>query len=179
MGHVLIPEGVLPDSDNVQKTADWPVSVCVTDVQAILGMGNYYRQFIKNYSKKMQPLIELTKKDKPFEWTEECQNAFYLLKKASTGPDIMAYLMDMGEFILDTDTSLDSAGAVLSQIQDGVDHVIVYGSRTLSKKEQYYCVTDCELLAVHFFMEYNKHYLLGRHFVVWIGHQALKWLYSL
>ena len=83
----------------------------------------------------MQPLIELTKKDKPFEWTEECQNAFDLLKEALTGPDIMAYPMDIGEFILDTDASLDTVGAILSQVQDGVEWVIAYGSRTLSKQE--------------------------------------------
>ena len=73
----------------------------------------------------------------------------------------MAYPTDDGEFILDTDASLDTVGAVLSQVQDGVEHVIAYGSRTLSKPEQNYCVTDQDLLAVRFFMEYYKHYLLG------------------
>ena len=40
-------------------------------------------------------------------------------------------------------------------------------------------MTDWELLAVRFFMEYYKHYLLGRQFVARTDHQALKWLYSL
>ena len=79
-------------------------------------MGNYYRWFIQNYPKKMQPLIKLTKKDKSFEWTEECQNAFDLLKEGLTGPDIMTYPMDVDEFILDTDASLDTVGAILSQV---------------------------------------------------------------
>ena len=43
LGHVLTPEGVLPDPDNVEKIKTWPVPMCVTDVWAILGMGNYYR----------------------------------------------------------------------------------------------------------------------------------------
>ena len=91
----------------------------------------------------------------------------------------MAYPTDLGEFILDTDASLDMVGAILSQVQDGVECVIAYGSRTLSKPEQNYCVTDWELLTVRFFMEYYKHYLLGRRFVAWMDHQALRWLYSL
>ena len=177
--HMLTPDGVLPDPGNVEKITTWPVPTCVTDVWAILGMGNYYGRFIKDYSKKMQPLIQLTKKDKSFEWTAECQKSFDWLKEALTGPDIMAYPTDNGEIILDTDASLDMVGAILSQVQDGVEHVIAYGSRTLSKPEQNYCVTDQELLAVRFFMEYNKHYLLGRQFVVRTDHQALKWLYSL
>ena len=67
----------------------------------------------------------------------------------------------------------------MSQVQDGVEKVIAYGSRTLSKSERNYCVTDRELLAVKHFMEHYKHYLLGREFVVRTDHQALKWLFSL
>ena len=77
----------------------------------------------------------MTKKDKSFKWTTECQESFDQLKEALTGPDIMAYATDDGEFILDTDASLDRVGAVLSKVQDGVEHVIAYGSRTLSKPE--------------------------------------------
>ena len=66
LGHVLTLDGVLPDPGNVEKITTWPVPTCVTDVRAVLGMGNYYWGFIKDYSKKMQPLIQLTKKDKSF-----------------------------------------------------------------------------------------------------------------
>ena len=97
---MLTPDGVFPHPDNVEKIKTWPVPTCVTDVWAILGMGNYYQQFIKDYSKKMQPLIQLTKKDKSFEWTAECQKSFDQLKEVLTGPDIMAYPTDDGEFIL-------------------------------------------------------------------------------
>ena len=142
LGHVLTPDGILPDPDNVEKIKTWPVPTCVTDVWAILGMGNYYWQFIKDYSKKMQSLIQLTKKDKSFEWTTACQMSFDQLKKALTGPDRMAYPTDDGEFILDTDAILDTVGAVLSQVQDGEEHAVAYGSRTLSKPEQNYCMTD-------------------------------------
>ena len=83
----------------------------------------------------MQPLIQLTKKDKSFKWTAECQKSFDQLKEALTGPDIMAYPTDDGEFILDTDASLDTVGVVLSQVQDGVECVNAYVGRTLSKPE--------------------------------------------
>ena len=49
LGHVLTPEGVLPDPDNVQKIKMWPDLSCVTDVQAFLGKGNHYRHFIQDY----------------------------------------------------------------------------------------------------------------------------------
>ena len=77
----------------------------------------------------MQPLIQLTKKEKSFQQTAECQKSFDQLKETLIGPDIMVYLTDDGVFILETDTSLDAAGAVLSQVQDGGEHVIAYGSK--------------------------------------------------
>ena len=179
LGHLLTPDGVLPDPGNVEKITTWTVLTCVTDVQAVQGMRNYYWRFIRDYSKKMQPLIKLMKKDRSFEWTAECQESFDWLKEELIGPDIMAYPTDHREFILDTDASFDTVGAILSQVQDGVECVIAYGSRTLSKPEWNYCVTDLELMAVRFFMKYYKHYLLGRWFVAWTDHQALRWLYSL
>ena len=56
---------------------------------------------------------------------------------------------------------------------------MAYGSRTLSRTEKNYCVTDRELLAVRYFMEYYRQYLLGRKFLVRTDHQALRWLFSL
>ena len=98
LGHVLTADGVLPDPGNVEKIITWPAPTCVTDVQALLCMGNYYQRFFKDYSKKMQPLIQLTKKDKSFEWTAECQKSFDQLKEALTGLDIMAYPTDNGVY---------------------------------------------------------------------------------
>ena len=140
-------------------------------------MGNYYQQFIKYYSKKMQSLIQLT--NECFELTAECQKSFDQLKEALTSPGIMAYPNDNDRFILDKDASLDTVGAVLSQVQVGVGHVIAYGSRTLSKAERNHCVTNRELLAVRYFMEYYKQYLLRRKFLARTDHEALQWLYNL
>ena len=84
-----------------------------------------------------------------------------------------------GTFILDTDASGQTIGCVLSQVQDGEEKVIAYGSRALSHQERNYCVTDRELLAVWYFVEYCRQYLLGRKFLVQTDHQAIHWLFSL
>ena len=91
----------------------------------------------------------------------------------------MAYPLDTGQYILDTDACDLGIGAVLSQVQDGKERVIAYASRSLSKSEKNYCVTDKELLAVLYFTEYFRHYLLGRQYIVRSDHQALKWLFTL
>ena len=94
----------------------------------------------------------------------------------TTAP-ILAYpRADGSEFILDTDASAYAIGAVLSQIQEGKERVIAYGSRTLDKPERNYCVTRREMLAVVYFTKYFKHYLLGRKFIVRTDHGSLTWL---
>ena len=76
LGYVVSKEGVKPLPENIKKVKSWLIPQDVTDIRAIIGLGNYYRRFIKNYSEKVQPLAELTKKDVPFKWTDERQKAF-------------------------------------------------------------------------------------------------------
>ena len=121
LGHVISKDGVRPNPDNVDRIVKWLVPRNVTEVRAFLGMGNYYRRFIKDFAKKMQPLFELTKERHPFLWSSQCQEAFEALKKELAGPDIMACPQEEGEYILDTDASDNCIGAVLSQKQNGVE----------------------------------------------------------
>ena len=57
--------------------------------------------------------------------------------------------------------------------------MIAYASRALNKAERNYCITEKELLAVRFFIEYFRQYLLGRKFTICTDHQALVWLFRL
>ena len=87
--------------------------------------------------------------------TQECDTAFRTLKENMVTSPILAYpLIEGSKFILDTDASNLAIGAVLSQVQDGEEKVIAYGSRTLHKPEINYCVTRKELLAVVYFVKH-------------------------
>ena len=68
-------------------------------------------------------------------WTEKTQRAFTMLRDALTSPPILAMPTDTSEFILDTDACDHTIGAVLSNVQDGMEKVIAYASRTLNKRE--------------------------------------------
>ncbi|KAL7835047.1 hypothetical protein SRHO_G00292940 [Serrasalmus rhombeus] len=81
-------------------------------------------------------------------------------------------------FILDTDASDFGIGAVLSQEVDGIERVIAYGSRALSKAERRYATTKKELLSMVVFTKYFKHYLLGREFILRTDHNSLRWLHN-
>ena len=180
LGHIVSQDGVLPDTSNVEKIANWPTPVNEKQVKQFVATGSYYRRFIKDFAKVARPLFDLTKKDAVFLWDSRCEDAFQHIKRALMGPEVMGYpLNDGGEFVLDTDASGVGIGAVLAQVQEGRERVIAYGSRSFNKAEKNYCITEQELLAVVFFVQYFRQYLLGRRFLVRTDHQALVWLFSL
>jgi len=63
---------------------------------------------------------------------------------------------DDDEFTLDTDASDFAIGAVLLQMQNGVERVVAYASRALVRRERNYCVTRKELLAVVNFYAFSN-----------------------
>ena len=109
-------------------------------------------------------------------WNEECQQAFLELKDRLCKAPVLAMPDFTHEFILDTDASNLSIGAVLSQKINDEERPIAYASRTLTKAERQYCVTRKELLAVVYFAKYFKHYLYGKQFTVRTDHSSLRWL---
>ena len=76
-------------------------------------------------------------------------------------------------FILDTNASDIGIGGVLSQKQDGVEKVIAYGSRTLTKAERNNSVTHKEMFALIYLLRHFRSYLFGKPFVVRTDHAAL------
>jgi len=117
-----------------------------------MGLTSYYRRFVQGYAEIATPLNALIKKNQRFHWSDDAQTAFDALKVALTSAPILAMPTDDIDFVLDTDASDFAISAVLSQRQNGVERVIAYASRALVRREQNYCVTRKELLAVVHFL---------------------------
>ena len=176
LGHVVSDEGLATDPEKIAAVIDWPRPENQTEVRSFLGLCSYYRRFVKDFATIASPLHTLSGKNQNFNWTESCEESFSQLKRALTSSPVLAMPKDAGKFILDTDACEVSIGAVLSQVQDGVERVIAYSSRKLSKPEKNYCVTRKELLAVVYYVKAFRMYLLGRPFLIRTDHSALQWL---
>ena len=178
LGHIVSPIGISTDPSKIEAIKNWPTPRDASDVRSGLGMFGYYRKFIRDYSKKARPLTRLTEKTVEFKWEREEEEAWQLLKDELVSAPILAYPDPEKEFILDTDASGYGIGAVLSQVQEGRERVIAYGSKALTKEERRYCVTRKELLAVVHFVKQYRHYLYGKRFLVRTDHGALKYLFN-
>ena len=66
----------------LEGIVDWPTFTTVKQVQFFLGFRKFYRKFIGHYANIVQPLNDITKKNHPWNWTTDCQQAFDDLKAA-------------------------------------------------------------------------------------------------
>ena len=66
LGFIVGTKGIRMDPDKIQSIMEWPTPKSVKDVQSYLGLANYNRKFIKDYSKIATPLTNLTRKDTEF-----------------------------------------------------------------------------------------------------------------
>uniref|UniRef100_A0AAV2IR00 Reverse transcriptase/retrotransposon-derived protein RNase H-like domain-containing protein n=1 Tax=Knipowitschia caucasica TaxID=637954 RepID=A0AAV2IR00_KNICA len=148
LGHIVSGNGVGPNPALVKDVQQWNPPNNLQELQAFLGLCNYYRKFVPSFAELASPLHNLLKKGTVFQWTDEHQAAFTMLKEKLTTAPVLGYPRTEGKFILDTDASNNSVGAVLSQIQWGEERVLTYASSRLSPAQQRYCVTRRELLAV-------------------------------
>ena len=127
----------------------------VHTIRKFLGFVNYYRRFIKDYSKIARPLYSLISGDNakrrtnPVEWSDAAEEAFQTLITKCTETPVLAYADFSLPFELHTDASGVGLGAVLYQTQEGKKkRVIAYASRTLSQSESRYPAHKLEFLAL-------------------------------
>src|SRR5262249_23952054 len=84
LGHVVNKEGIQVDPRKIETVSDWPRPTNVTVIRSFLGMGGYYRKFVKDSSRIAAPLTQLTRKQTKFEWSDKCELSFQKLKECLT-----------------------------------------------------------------------------------------------
>ncbi|GKG29675.1 putative reverse transcriptase domain-containing protein, partial [Tanacetum coccineum] len=102
--------------------------------------------FIEGFSKIAKSLTKLTKYNKKFDWKEEQEAAFQLLKQKLCDAPILALPEGSDDFIFYCDALHKGLGVVLMQREK----VIAYASRQLKIHKKNYTTHDLELGAVIF-----------------------------
>jgi hypothetical protein len=131
---------------------------------------------VPNFAKIAKPLSQLTRKGQEFSWGPRQQEAFESLKERLCATPVLGYPNFKLPFILTTDGSKTAIGAILSQIQDGVERPLAYTSRQLNMAKHASSASEVELLALVWATKYFSCYLFGAKFVVKTDHAALTYL---
>lgn len=177
LGHIVSAGGISPDPDKVKVIHDWKTPTNVREVRSFLGLANYFRKFVEHYSELATPLVNLTRgnvssrksKFTSIIWDEACQDAFDRIKAALTNAPVLALPDFTRPFVLTTDASGHTIGAIL--LQDG--RPIAYESKKLTPAEMNFHTPDRELLAVIHALKIWRCYLEGPKFTIVTDHHPL------
>ena len=168
LGFIVSIEGLTMDKGKLISIIDWPAPKNVKELQSFLGLCNFYRKFIKNFSTIIEPLWTLLKKNTDFILDVREDNAFNELKNAFSGNEVLIYPDPEKEFVVETDASDYAVGCILSQVfyKDSQLHPIAFYSRSLTTAEANYTIYDKELLAIIVAFDVWRHHLEGAKFPV-------------
>ena len=120
LGHRVSPLGRFPTSKGTEAISAMPRPHNVSCVKRLLGMVNYFRDYVRNMASRTKHLHSLLCKGTSFVWTDAHEAEFTDLKDALLSPDTMLYHPDWNSpFELHTDASKHGIGAVLAQWHNG------------------------------------------------------------
>jgi RNase H-like domain found in reverse transcriptase/Integrase zinc binding domain/Reverse transcriptase (RNA-dependent DNA polymerase) len=180
LGHVASDKGIEPCQKKVEAMLKMPAPRSVHQIRSVLGMFGYYRKFIKNYAKITYPISQLLTKTSDKLWQPEHEKAFNELKERITNAPILTSYDPRAETEIHPDACDYGIGASLVQIteEDGkkVERPVAFCSRTMSKAEKNYSISEKEALAALYALKEFRPFLYGRRFTIITDHRALVWL---
>ena len=173
---LIFIEELKMNSRKIQAVVKWSILNNLTQIQSFIDFCNFYQRFIKNFSKIVHSIIQLTQKKIIFEWNEVCQTAFNHMKRCMTETFILRHFDQTCNFILEIDSFNYVNDKVLSQYNDeNVLHLIIFYSKNMSFAECNYKIYDKKLLIIiqafeHWWFELK---LINISIKMFINHQAL------
>jgi hypothetical protein len=81
LGHIISKDGIVMDPEKIEAIREWSAPRNVTEFRSFMGLAGYYRRFIAGFSRIAHPITSLQRKEKKFQWTEECERSFQRLKQ--------------------------------------------------------------------------------------------------
>jgi hypothetical protein len=116
----------------------------------------------------------LQRKEKKFQWIEECESNFQRLKQLLSSAPILKIADPNKDYVVCTNSCKEGLGGVLSQ--EGF--VVCYESRKLKEHEKNYATHNLEMETIIHALRKWRHYLMGNRFELRIDHNGLKYLFD-
>jgi len=181
LGMVISYDRIEPDPDKLALINKAPRPTNAKMLKSFLGLTGFYRMYIRGYRQLIAPFRDLLKKNVPFVWTKEHQEAFQCLKTAMTSaPVYLAVPNWQQRRALITDASRTGCGFLIVNDDDqGIRKVLSYGGRLWSKCESQWSVSELELACILYALEKYSHFFLGTQFKIYTDHISNTFIKSL
>ena len=150
-----------------------PTPKTAKQCKSFCGFVNYLSLFCPDLQILLRPIVELTRRERPFVWGKEQETAFIEVKKRLTNPLVLHLPKAEGRFILYSDTSKEGTGSSLWQIQEGKPKLLGYASKTLPEAFTRYSATELEMTGLLVNMNLWKNLLKHCEFDAAVDHVAV------
>ena len=147
LGHIIDETGIRADPEKTAVIQNIEPPRTIPELRRFLGMVNQLGKFSPNLAQITQPLCELLKKARIWQWTEAQQQAFTGIKKELSQSTVLCIYDPNAETKISADASSHGLGAVLLQKHDSEWKPVAYASRSLSDMEANYAQIEKEALA--------------------------------
>ena len=142
-------KGVHPTPAKVKAIHSAPQPQSKAEIQAFLGLLNFYHAFLPNKVSVAEPLHRLLEKQVAWVWGTIVEKAFREVKNLISSDSVLVHYDEKLPLVLACNVSPYGIGAVLSHsLPDGWKAPVAFYSRTLSKSERNYAQIDKEALAI-------------------------------
>lgn len=179
LGFRVDAEGIHPTPGKTEAIMNAPCPANKTELQAFLGLLNFYHAFLPHKATIAEPLHRLLNKNAKWAWGRTQQRAFDAVKELLASNQVLTHFDEKKPLILACDASPYGIGAVLSHhMPDGKEAPIAFYSRTLSTTERNYAQIDKEALAVVAGVKKFHDYVWGRQFQIHTDHKPLLGLFT-
>jgi RNase H-like domain found in reverse transcriptase/Integrase zinc binding domain len=179
LGHEVSAAGSRPLQDNVAAVLNFPQPQTVKQLQALLGLINFYRRFIPAAAAVLKPLTDCLRGSQAgstaVEWTEPMLEAVAAAKAAVAAATHLAHPVVGAQLCLMVDASADHVGAALQQwLRDSSPwQPLGFFSKKLDLAQRKYSAFDRELYACYAGIRHFRYMLEGRKFTIFTDHKPL------
>lgn len=177
LGHIVDGNGITLSESRKEAIGNLAVPKTTKQVRSLIGLANYVRGFVKDFSTLVRPLTRLCSDKVTFNWTTDCQHAFDLLKSAIRSAPMLNHLDYSKPIYLRTDASDIGLGGVLFQKGEGQEEkVVCFISKVFSEQEQNWSTIEKECYAAYYCILSCSQHLLGQKFILQVDHKNLLYL---
>ena len=167
---------ITPVKTRVEAILNTPAPLTAKECKSFCGVVNYLSFFCQNLQKLLAPIYDLTRKGRPFIWTEAHQKTFDTIKQQLAKAPVLSLPDGIGRYTLYSDTSKTHAGSALWQMQKGRNRLIGYASKSLPKACANYGITELEMTGLMVNMENWRFYLGKKDFDAAVDHRAIPYI---
>lgn len=176
LGHIVSFHGIEASDRKVEDLRKSRKPRNKDELRSFLGLATYVSKFIPSYSEIASPLYDLLSHRVLFNWTDECNNAFELLKDALCDKVMLTAPNGLTPFIIACDASNYGIGSAIFQEWNGDLALIEFAARRLTPAERKWDTREKEAFAIKWSVQRFADYVRGTRFFVITDHESLRWM---